>query len=310
MMILCCGEALIDMIPAQTADGRGSYVPCTGGAIFNTAVALGRLNVDAGLLSGVSRDSFGELLVQTLTDNNVCRDLLVRSDRLSTLAVVHLVDGSATYSFYDENSAGRMLTQSDVPIIPDTVSTLYFGGISLVAEPAADAYADLLAREGQGRVVMIDPNIRPGFITNPVAYRARLDGMIAHSDIVKVSDEDLDWIVGGDGDLTQKAHRLIAKGAQFVIVTLGPDGAAVFDAAGSAEVPAQRATVVDTVGAGDTFNAGVLSQMFNDEQLSPEVLRKMSARDLVPALTRGAQVAAITVSRAGANPPWASELDS
>lgn len=307
-MILCCGEALIDMIPAQTADGRASYVPCTGGAIFNTAVALGRLDVDAGLLSGVSRDSFGELLVQALTDNKVHSDLLVRSERLSTLAVVHLKDGSATYSFYDENSAGRMLSLDDMPTLPATVSTLYFGGISLVAEPAADAYADFLEREGAGRVVMIDPNIRPGFISDVSVYRARLDRMIALSDIVKVSDEDLDWIVGKEGDLEQKAQRMREKGAQFVIVTLGADGAMVFDEAGHAKVPAQRASVVDTVGAGDTFNAGVLSRMSQDGQLSPEALKNLKAQDLVPALTRGAQVAAITVSRAGANPPWASEI--
>ena len=310
MMILCCGEALIDMIPAQTADGRASYVPCTGGAIFNTAVALGRLGVDAGLLSGVSRDSFGELLVQALSYNKVQSDLLVRSDRLSTLAVVHLKDGSATYSFYDENSAGRMLSLGDMPSLPATVSTLYFGGISLVAEPAADAYAGFLEREGAGRVVMIDPNIRPGFISDEGAYRARLDRMIALSDIVKVSDEDLDWIVGEEGDLEQKAQRMLAKGAQFVIVTLGADGAMVFDQVGHAKVAAQRASVVDTVGAGDTFNAGVLSRMSQDGQLSADTLKSMNAHDLVPALTRGAQVAAITVSRAGANPPWASELES
>lgn len=308
-MILCCGEALIDMIPARTAEGQTAYVPCTGGAIFNTAVALGRLDVDAGLLSGVSHDSFGELLVRTLAENKVHSDLLVRSNRLSTLAVVHLKDGSATYSFYDENSAGRMLTLADMPALPASVSTLYFGGISLVAEPAADAYADFLAREGAERVVMIDPNIRPGFISDATAYRARLDRMIALSDIVKVSDEDLDWIVGEDGDLEQKAQRMLSKGAQFVIVTLGAEGAMVFDAGGLGKVAAHRATVVDTVGAGDTFNAGVLSRMFQDGQLSPEVLKGLSAQDLVPALTRGAQVAAITVSRAGANPPWASELD-
>lgn len=308
-MILCCGEALIDMIPAKSTEGHSAYVPCTGGAIFNTAIALGRLGVPTALLSGVSTDSFGEMLVNTLTENNVGTDLLSRSERLSTLAVVHLKNGSATYSFYDENSAGRMLRPKDMPALPSAVSALYFGGISLVAEPAADAYAALLTREGKGRVVMIDPNIRPGFITDAGAYRARLDAMIEHSDIVKVSDEDLDWIVGNEGDLHAKVKRILAKGAQFVIVTLGADGAVVFDANGSAEVPAIRAAVVDTVGAGDTFNAGVLAYLASSGKLSPAVLKSMNAQDFAPALGRGAQVAAVTVSRAGANPPWASELD-
>ena len=309
-MILCCGEALIDMIPTKSAEGQTSYVPCTGGAIFNAAVALGRLDVEAGLVSGVSHDIFGEALVQALTENNVHTEFLVRSDRLSTLAVVHLKDGSATYSFYDENSAGRMLTLADMPALPKSISTLYFGGISLVAEPAANAYADLLEREGAGRVVMIDPNIRPSFITDAQAYRARLDRMIALSDIVKVSDEDLDWLVGEEGDLEQKAKRMLGKGAQFVIVTVGAEGAVIFDTEGHASVPAQRANVVDTVGAGDTFNAGLLSQMSKDGQLSSEVLQTLCAKDLAPALMRGAQVAAITVSRAGANSPWSSELSN
>ena len=174
------------------ADGQTAYVPCADGAIFNTAVALGRLNVKVALASGVSRDSFGEMLAQVLAANNVGTDMLVRSDRLSTLAVVHLVNGSATYSFYDEKSAGRMLGVDDFAEVTPEVTALYFGGISLVAKPAADAYATLLSRERAGRVVMIDPNIRPGFITDPRAYRTRLEAIIAQSDIVKVSDEDLE----------------------------------------------------------------------------------------------------------------------
>lgn len=308
-MILCCGEALIDMIPAQTADGRGAYVPCPGGAIFNTAVALGRLGCDVALLSGVSRDAFGTLLAQTLSDNSVHTSFLVRSDLLSTLAVVHLKDGSATYSFYDENSAGRMLDVVDFPDVPPNVSALYFGGISLVAAPAADAYAAFLARARPGRAVMLDPNIRPDFITDPVAYRARLDGMIALSDIVKVSDEDLDWIVGPSCDLDAQAQLLRAKGVRFLIVTRGSAGARIYDAQGFVDVPAVSATVVDTVGAGDTFNAGFLAHLAQNGQLDPRALAAMGAQDLAPALHRGAQVAAVTVSRAGANPPWASELD-
>lgn len=309
-MILCCGEALIDMIPGQTAGGQSAYVPCTGGAIFNTAIALGRLGVKAGLVSGVSNDSFGVLLAQTLADNNVATDWLVRSDLLSTLAVVHLKDGSATYSFYDENSAGRMMVPDDMPALGDEVSALYFGGISLVAEPAADAYAALLARGRAGRVVMLDPNIRPGFITDAAAYRARLDAMIEQSDIVKVSDEDLDWIVGADGDIAAQAARLRDKGARFVIVTRGSEGATVYGPDGEASVPAVRAQVVDTVGAGDTFNAGVLAYLSENGHLTATSIAQMGVNDFAPALHRGAQVAAVTVSRAGANPPWASELDS
>jgi fructokinase len=309
-MILCCGEALIDLIPAQTAQGQNAYLPFTGGAVFNTAVALGRLGVQTAMLSGVSRDAFGTLLLQTLKDNNVSVDLLVRSDRLSTLAVVHLKDGSATYSFYDENSAGRMLRAEDLPTIPASIEALYFGGISLVAAPAADAFAALLERAGKGRVVMIDPNIRPGFIADEGAYRGRLDRMIGQSDIVKVSDEDLSWLSGGAGEMAEQAGLVLGKGAQFVIVTCGGDGAWIHGADGSAHVPAVRATVIDTVGAGDSFNAGVLAYLSQNGHLTSAALGAMTVADFAPALHRGAQVAAITVSRAGANPPWASELNN
>ena len=143
-MILCCGEALIDMIPDQAGAGGSAYRPHPGGAVFNTAIALGRLGAPVGLLSGVSTDPFGQQLHDSLARDGVSTELLIRSDRLTTLAMVHLIDGSATYSFYDENSAGRMISTADMPALPDQVSALFFGGISLAAEPGADTYAGLL----------------------------------------------------------------------------------------------------------------------------------------------------------------------
>lgn len=307
-MILCCGEALIDMIPEPTESGAMGFVPHTGGAVFNTAIGLGRLGADVGFCSGISTDTFGALLKSTLAENQVSSDLLVLSDRLTTLAIVHLKDGQATYSFYDDNSAGRMITPMDMPKLPSDVTALYFGGISLVAEPAADAYACVLASEGKGRVVMIDPNIRPGFITNEAAYRNRLSQMIAGSDIVKVSDEDLDWIVPCGDSHIEKARDLIAKGPHVVLVTQGADGAMAITQNDDCFVPSERATVVDTVGAGDTFNSGFLAQLQSTGSLVPEKLRGLAASDFQDALAFGAKVAAVTVSRAGANPPWAAEL--
>lgn len=307
-MILCCGEALMDMIPAKMQNGQVGYVPCTGGALFNTAIALGRLGAPVGLLSGVSHDTFGQQLADALRENHVNTDLLVRSDLLTTLAVVHLRDGSATYSFYDDNSAGRMLTLQDMPALPSEVSALFFGGISLVSAPAADAYADFLIREHKGRVVMMDPNIRQAFITDEGMYRARLDAMMGHCDIVKVSDDDLDWLVGGGAALEDQARALIAKGPRFVVVTLGAKGAMAVSAAGVVHQPAIAAQVADTVGAGDTFNAGFLAALEAAGLLTVEGVSTMDIADLGPALAHGAKVAAVTVSRVGANPPWAAEL--
>ncbi|WP_170559865.1 carbohydrate kinase family protein [Ruegeria atlantica] len=308
-MILCCGEALIDMIAEPTVSGSRGFVPHSGGAVFNTAVALGRLGAPAGLLTGLSSDMFGQQLADALQTSHVDASHVIRSDRPTTLAFVQLEDGHASYNFVDENSAGRMLTPEDMPKQLPAASALYFGGISLACEPCADAYAALLERHGADRAVMLDPNIRPGFIKDQTRYRTRLNRMIAQSDIVKVSDEDLDWIVPGPETLAEKVPLLLQAGPAVVIVTRGSDGASGYLADGSeTSVPVKAVEVVDTVGAGDTFNAGVLAELDGAGRLTKANLRTLGPDDLRAALTKGADVAAITVSRAGANPPWAHEL--
>lgn len=308
-MILCCGEALIDMIPEETLTGAKGFVPHPGGAVFNTAISLGRLGADAGMFTGLSSDTFGALLRETLEASRVNADLCAVSDRTTTLAVVHLKDGHATYTFYDEGSAGRMLSTDDLPDVPEHVTALYFGGISLCSLPAADSYKTLCDRAGAGRVVMIDPNIRPSFITDEAAYRTRLTAMLANSDIVKISDEDLAWVIESDADLDAEAAGLCKGRTKLVILTRGADGARGFLADGrSVSVPSQRVSVVDTVGAGDSFNAGVLTSLSEAGVLTPEGLGNLSDAALTDALNMGAAVAAVTVSRAGANVPWREEV--
>ncbi|MDP7186521.1 MAG: carbohydrate kinase [Paracoccaceae bacterium] len=308
-MILCCGEALIDMIPKPTEADRDGYVPYSGGAIFNTSIGLGRLGVQAGMLSGVSNDLFGQQLVAALAASHVDSTNLIRSDRPTTLAFVQLTDGHATYTFYDENSAGRMILATDLPALSDDVNALYFGGISLCAEPAASTYLALLEREAETRVIMLDPNIRPGFIDDIAGYRSRLDRMLALSDIVKVSDEDLNWIYPGPESLEDKLASLRTAGPSVVILTRGGDGASAFLASGEqVHAPVNKVEVVDTVGAGDTFNAGVLARLSELGVMTKDGLRAAPAGTIRSALEFGARVAAVTVSRAGANPPWRHEL--
>lgn len=308
-MILCCGEALIDMIPAPTGMGRDGFVPHAGGAVFNTSIALGRLGVQTGMLTGLSTDMFGQQLADALNASHVDTSHVITSDRPTTLAFVRLQNGHATYSFFDENSAGRMLRIEDLPDISDEVSSLYFGGISLACEPGANTYATLLEREGSTRAVMIDPNIRPRFIQDIESYRARLDRMVAMVDIVKVSDEDLNWMVPAPLSLKEKVEVVLEKGPSVVILTRGGEGAAGFLADGTeVTVPAERVEIVDTVGAGDTFNAGVLAKLYELGALQKARLKTLSADALTEALAYGARVAAVTVSRAGADPPWTEEL--
>ncbi len=308
-MILCCGEALIDMIAEPTVSGASGFVPHSGGAVFNTAIGLGRLGAPAAMLTGLSTDMFGQQLMAALQISHVDTSHVIARDRPTTLAFVKLSDGQATYSFMDENSAGRMLSSEDMPDQLPGVTALYLGGISLACEPCADAYAALLSRHGTDRAVMLDPNIRPDFIADQTRYRTRLNRMIAQADIVKVSDEDLNWIIPGPEDLAEKVPLLLQAGPSIVILTRGSDGATGYMANGTeVTVPVNKVAVVDTVGAGDTFNAGVLAALDASGYLNKSALPSLPAEALRSALAQGAQVAAITVSRAGANPPWAHEL--
>ncbi|MEP1611678.1 MAG: carbohydrate kinase [Roseobacter sp.] len=308
-MILCCGEALIDMIPSPTKAGADGFVPHSGGAIFNTAIGLGRLGSPTGFLTGLSSDLFGKQLRQDLAASNVDASFAISSDLPTTLAFVRLNKGHATYTFYDENTAGRSLTPDVLPSLPEDISALYFGGISLISEPCADFYAALAEQETKTRIIALDPNIRPSFIRDETRYRARLSGMISAADILKVSDEDLDWISPGSDPENVKIAALLEQGPSLIIITRGSSGASGFLANGDQiDVPAPKATVIDTVGAGDTFNSGVLNALHTAGILEKTKLSAFTVSSVKAALERGAEVAAVTVSRAGANPPWAKEL--
>ncbi|MEZ5754039.1 MAG: carbohydrate kinase [Paracoccaceae bacterium] len=307
-MILSCGEALIDMLPRTTTLGEPAFSPYAGGAVFNTAIALGRLGAPSAFFSGISNDMLGQILTETLEASKVDTAHCARSDRPTTVAFVKLVDGQATYAFYDENTAGRLLSQDQLPTLPATISTLFFGGISLVNDPAASTYEALQAREAATRVTMIDPNIRPGFIAGKEAeYRARIERMIARADIVKLSDEDLHWLMGA-GDISTLARQLLEKGPKLVFITEGAAGARAITATQNRFVAATRVTVADTVGAGDTFNAGALTALHEAGALTKSALEHLSDATLDAALTLGTKSAAVTVSRPGANPPWRDEL--
>jgi len=307
-MILSCGEALIDMLPRTATSGEACFAPYAGGAVFNTAIALGRLGAASAFFSGLSTDMLGEILTETLAASHVDTAFAARSGRPTTVAFVKLVNGQATYAFYDENTAGRMLVLADLPLLPGSVDTLFFGGISLVNDPAASTYEALQAREAGARVTMIDPNIRPGFIAGQEeSYRARIIRMIGRADIVKLSDEDLHWLMGA-GEVERRARQVLAMGPKVVFITEGAAGARAITATQNRFVAATPVTVADTVGAGDTFNAGVLAVLQARGALTKAALASLPDEVLDAALSLGTRAAAATVSRPGANPPWTHEL--
>ncbi len=306
-MIVCCGEALIDFLPRKTADGQLAYQPFNGGSVYNTAVALGRQGVPTGMFAGLSTDFFGDMLKEGLVASKVSLKYAKQWDKPTTLAFVKLVNGHARYSFVDDNSATRMLTKRDLPTFEKKVEALHFGSISLIPEPCGSALEALLKREAGSRVISFDPNIRAGMIQNRRAHLARLNRMIALADVVKASDEDVIWMTGKD-DAKAAARKWLKLGAKLVVITRGGKGVEAFTASHAMTRPAARVKVADTVGAGDTFMAALLTALRAAKLLHKKKLATIGEEQLDAALAFAARAAAITCSRPGADPPWAKEM--
>jgi fructokinase len=306
-MILCCGEALIDMLPRTTTQGEAAFAPYVGGAVFNSAIALGRLGAPAGFFSGLSSDLFGGQFREALGASKVSSTYAHTSPRPTTLAFVRLTNGQATYTFYDENTAGRMLTIEDLPKLGSEIEAMLFGAISLISEPAGSAYEEFMRREHKSRVMMLDPNIRPNFIPDKARHLRRIREMMAMADVVKLSDEDLNWFdeAGSHEDVIR---NWLDRGPKLIVVTHGAEGAVGYSREHKITVVPQKVKVVDTVGAGDTFNAGILASLHEQGLLTKAAIGSLPEDAIRKALELGAKAAAVTVSRAGANPPWRHEI--
>jgi fructokinase len=306
-MILCCGEALIDFLPRKGMDGADVYQPYNGGSIYNTAIALGRLGIKVSYFGGLSTDFFGDSLVEGLKESHVdIRPAKVQALD-TTLAFVKLTDGQARYVFVDAASAGRMVTKKDLPKLSKACAALHFGSISLIPEPCGGAYEALMKRECKTRVICLDPNIRPTLTKDKRGHVARLNRLIAMADILKISDEDVHWMTGHD-DLAKAAKAWLKKGPKIVAITKGGDGVEIYTKAFSFKHAAPKVVVADTVGAGDTFTAGLLATLLTEGHLTKKALVSIREDDLRFAVDFAARAAAVTCTRPGANPPWAHEI--
>jgi fructokinase len=306
-MILCCGEALTDLIPGETAEGLSAFVPKTGGSVFNTAVALGRLGIPAGFFGGLSSDFFGDELREAMRAANVDISLAPVSERYTIAAFVKLENNQARYSFIDEGSACRMLAPEDLPPLPDKIAALHLGSFPLAIEPCGSAFEELCRRECHKRVIHFDPNIRPNLIKDRASHWQRVERIVAMSDLIKMSDEDLAWMAPGANAETF-AKDWLRRGAKLVVVTRGGNGAVAFTSGFRAEVPGIAVNVADTIGAGDTFTAGLLASLYSTGRLGKAAIAALDQESVVAALNLAVRAAAVTVSRPGADPPWAYEL--
>ncbi|MEU6510470.1 carbohydrate kinase [Streptomyces sp. NPDC046942] len=300
-MIVVAGEALIDLVP-QGPGALADLKPALGGGPYNTAVALGRLGSPTAFCSRTSRDAFGETLLDGLRRAGVEVSGVQRGPEPTTLAVATLdAGGSAAYSFYVDGTADRLFTAPAV--LPAGTRAVSFGTCSLVLEPGASAYEELMhAAAGQGLFTALDPNIRAGLIPDADAYRARFKSWLPSVTLLKLSAEDAEWLGG-------TPREWLASGPSAVVVTRGGDGLTVFTRdGGEYSVPGEQVAVVDTIGAGDTVNAALLHGLHARDALSAEALATLGTEGWRRLLRFAARAAAITCSRAGAEPPYAAEL--
>ena len=304
-MIVVAGEALIDLVPQDVAgvtDAPAPLLPARGGGPYNTAVALARLGTATAFCSRVSTDAFGASLAGRLREEKVDLGLVQRGPEPTTLAVASVgEDGSAAYTFYCQGTADRLFALPGP--LPDATRAVSFGTCSLVLEPGASAYEELMRRETRlGRLVALDPNIREGLVPDPDAHRARFRRLLPSVSLLKLSDEDARWL--GDD-----VEGWLAAGPAAVVITRGGAGLTVHTASGGAyAVPAETVTVADTIGAGDTVNAALLHALSERDMLSADALAGASGDTWRQVLAFAARAAAVTCTRAGAEPPFAHEL--
>ena len=314
-MILCTGEAVIDMVQTHVPDLGEVFLPVPGGCCYNTSIAISRLGVPSAFLGRLSTNFFGEIQAKRLRENHVKDELLIRCEQNPILAFIKTEKGKEPeYAFYDEGTADRSLSAEELPPLPKDVSCIAFGSVSMCIEPIASTIEGLIMREAQrGKVIAFDPNIRPFFIKDRNAYMKRFEKWMGVCTIAKISAEDFEFIF----PKTQPhdaLKKIIGWGTRLAIVTLGANGAAALlkredGSVTSVSAPAIKiGEVADTVGAGDTFQGAFLAWLEKRGKMSHNAIANLSENDLRDALTFANKAAAFVCTRKGAQPPTLEEV--
>jgi fructokinase len=308
-MILSCGDALIDFVPVTAADGRDAACPAVGGSCLNIAVGIARLGVASGFVGGVSTDLFGSMIADHAIASGVDLRYATRSAHQTTLAFVRIVAGESQYAFYDAETASANWRYQRGSISFDAIEAIHIGSTTLVPERGAAEAVALIGDARQSTTISFDPNCRPTLIRDENAYRAQMDAFADKADIVRMSDVDFTYLYGGD-DPAERARSMLARGASLVVVTRGTQGAQAWHRkVGAIEVGAPAVKVVDTIGAGDSFQAALLFALARLKRIERSSLQAIEASELRKALSFACQCAALTCTRAGADPPYYSEVE-
>ncbi|MDR2897729.1 MAG: carbohydrate kinase [Spirochaetaceae bacterium] len=316
-MILGCGESVIDMIPSINTEGFPVFLPVPGGSPYNTAIAVARLGVPVSFMGRFSRDFFGQMLIRRLEENRVGTELIIRSDEHSSLAFVKIEkDREPEYLFYTQGTADRSFSTADIPHQFTTEpACIYFGSIARTMEPAASAIEQFVQNQSaqpDGPVISMDPNIRPFMIADRNEYVKRFERWVQAVHIVKISEADIAFIYP-ELNLSQAVEKLLQMGPLLAAVTLGPKGAlaCVKTSSGSmatVQAPAIPVTVVDTIGAGDTFHGSFLSWLHMKGKMSRQGIAGLETAELQEALTFANKAASLVCTRRGAEPPTMAEM--
>ncbi|WP_170317608.1 carbohydrate kinase family protein [Paroceanicella profunda] len=301
-MFLICGEALFDVYVGEATSTGVMLDARIGGSPYNVAMGLSRMGRTAGLLTGNAQDSLGARLMKAATEEGMDTRFLRPKPALTTLALIGVApSGAAQYSFYSEGSVDWAITEADLPRLDD-IKAVHVGSYSLVLEPSGSSFLTL-ARQARGtQLVSLDPNIRLGVVPDRARWQERIGDFLRCADLVKVSDEDLAVLCPGKGVETA-ARDWLAIGPKLVVVTLGAEGALAVSDSHMVRVPGKAVRVEDTVGAGDTFQAALLTALDEMGHASPSAIAELSAETISRALVFAVEASAITCQRRGADLP-------
>ena len=307
-MFMVCGEALMDVFAVGETPSGVALDARIGGSPFNAAVGLARLAQPVAFFAAISNGFLGERLMRALAAEGVDTTAVQRPDAPTTLGLVGLdARGVPSYSLYGSGAADRELRADALGAVPAGIRAIHLGSYATVVEPIASTLRLLVEERRQTTLIAYDPNIRLNVEPDLERWRGMVHWMQSRAHLLKISDEDLGLLWPG---LTPEAFaaETLAQGVRLVVVTRGAEGALGWTAGARASVPTPPVQVIDTVGAGDTFQAALLTWLAEQGALDADALGALSGAALEQALGFAARAAAITCSRRGADMPRRAEL--